>query len=330
MAYAGLLTISGRSHVRSAIMAGVVQPQLLIGFDDDTAYERLVLRTIANADAPPPGTVFARDDLRGEHRELHRGVHASLGGDRVAELRTSLRPLAFGAAYKVLDLLVEMVMRLNGKRSASGRWTFEEKGTFVAAGVPAQRPVSLDRAPDHWGRLAALYLAFVEHRHALVHRRTQVANDGALHATDRAGRPLTPIAADEQDAFVRLAEQVASAVVADAANARLANRIAWELDALTSHDGQPSLSAQRPANVIRQVVVNLEAVDGGRWRLDGGRVHEHIRTQQASPFDADLEAHAPVGAAEAIYDAHCDDVPEESITFGEGAPPPWLRRRMRP
>jgi hypothetical protein len=42
-----------------------VEELLCQDFADDTAYERLVLVTVVDPDKPPPGVVFATNDIRG-------------------------------------------------------------------------------------------------------------------------------------------------------------------------------------------------------------------------------------------------------------------------
>ena len=302
------------------------EQQLRFEFSDDTGYERLVLATMAGADQPPPGAVFSRDDLRGGQRHFERGLHDSLSAGRIADVLGRFRPLVFGAAYKVIDQLVEMVMRLNHEPCPSGRWTFQGKQTYVRKG-PGSLPAPLDRLLGHWSRVVALYERFAEHRHALVHRRAEVRADGSLTATDRSGSSLSPVSAAEQEAFAQLAQLLAATVMTGSADARLRNSLAWQLDALDCHHGLSLLGAQPPPDVIRQVVVDLEPLNAGRWRLDGANIHEHLRAQDEEPLNADLEAHAEEDGQEIIFDGHCFDVPEAVVDFDEGHPPSWLRRR---
>ena len=42
-----------------------LEERLRQGFAEDTAYERLLLATIIDPSKPPPGTVFATNDIRG-------------------------------------------------------------------------------------------------------------------------------------------------------------------------------------------------------------------------------------------------------------------------
>lgn len=288
---------------------------------------QLAAQTMAPHDRPrqPLGVV----GVRGGQRHFERGVHDSLSVGRIADLLGRFSPLVFGAAYKVIDLLVEMVRRLNHEPPCPyGRWSSKRKHEYVRKGMPALLPAPLHRHLDHWSRVAALYERFGEHRHALVHRRAEVLEDDSLTGTDPSGSSLSPVSAAEQEAFAQLAQLLAAAVIAGAEDARLRNSLAWQLDALDGHHRLGLLGAHRPPDVIRQVVVDLERLDAGRWRLlDGASVHEHLRAQDEEPLNADLEAHAKDDGQEAICEGQCIDVPDAVVDFDEGHPPSWLRRR---
>jgi hypothetical protein len=93
-------------------VARVAKP-LLERFEEDTADERFVLDTIATAGQPPHPNPPPRDDLRGSGLSMSRSASDWLAADSVAQAIGNFRPLGFGAAYKVIDALVELVMRMN-------------------------------------------------------------------------------------------------------------------------------------------------------------------------------------------------------------------------
>jgi hypothetical protein len=171
-----------------------------------------------------------------------------------------------------------------------------------------------------------LYDSFLEPRHALVHRRATVHLDGTMETTDRAGVTLATIFKDEQDAFVRLTRDLGAAVIGGHAGRRRRNRIAWNLDLLQRHHGLRKLGARRPNEAIREIVLDLDRAGPRRWRLDGSRVHAHLRGQHDAPFDADLIAYATEGSEVSEYRAICDEIPDEPVEFDEDAPPRWLHR----
>jgi hypothetical protein len=303
------------------------EAQLRQDFGDDTAYERLVLETVVDPNKPPPGAVFATNDIRGGGpRNFGRGLHVSAGSGAVESFAARFRPLAFGAAYKILDFMVEMTMRLNGEPCPGGRWAFTQKARFIGRGRPARLPSPLGSAPDLWLRATRLYTAFDEHRHAVVHRRTRVEANGDFTGSDRTGRPLAPVSVVEQDALSRLAVALAVALIEADASPRQLNTIGWSLDALHRHHGCGVLGATPPPAVIVRVIDDLQLVGPGRWRVDGVKLHVHLREQNLQPIDADAELHAVDGHHEILYEARLDEVPDATVEVDLAALPAWLRK----
>ena len=301
--------------------------QLRSDFGDDTEYERLVLDTIVVPSKAPAGAEFATCDIRGSGpRNLAVGVHDSLSAGAVESFAGRFRPLAFGAAYKIVDFLVEMTMRLNGEPSPRGRWTFAEKAAYVRRGTPPQLPSPLDAAPSLWERAAQLYLGFGEHRHALAHRRARVDPSGDFTGSDRAGSPLVPITVAQQDAFSWFALVLANSVIAGHADQRQLNAIAWQADALAHHHGLAALGATQPASVIAKVTDDFLPMGPGSWKVDGVKLHAFLREQNRPPLDADVEYHASDGGKHVVYLAHAYEVPDAIVEIDETALPTWLRR----
>jgi hypothetical protein len=227
--------------------------------------------------------------------------------DAVARVASKFRPLVFGAAYKVLDFVAEMAMRINGAPCRpDGRWTFKEKTRFFL-NMPAQRaPRPLDVAADYWLRTARLYEVLSEHRHAVVHRRTHTDANGDLGGTDSSGAPLRPVRVAEQDALSRYAATLAAAIIETAANKRVLRVLAWNLDLLAPHHGCGSLGASQPAAAPLKVLANLELGSSGCWKLRGDHLHAHLREQRVDPLDADAELYAVRGSSQSgsAYQAH--------------------------
>jgi hypothetical protein len=121
------------------------------GFADDTDFERLVLDRLGThrVRSSEPGAIH---DIRG--RESGGGsiivkVGAAISGTQLREeLRQSLRPLGFGAAYKVLDMLVEHVLRANG--ATASRLSFRLK-TRALTNRPPNLLVPSQHAPGSVG-----------------------------------------------------------------------------------------------------------------------------------------------------------------------------------
>lgn len=303
-----------------------VEELLRQDFADDTAYERLVLATIVDPNEPPRGAVFAINDIRANGPPgLARGVHDSASAGAVESLAARFRPLAFGAAYKILDLVVEMTMRLNGV-PCRGRWSFAEKKAFNR-GVPARLPAPLDvAATPYWSRTTRLYSVFEQYRHAVVHRRIRLEPNGELVRFDPTGAALPPITVAEQDAFSRYAASFSESLIEATVSQRGLNAMAWYLDALDSHHGCGILGASKPTAIIVKVVDDLRPSSSGRWNLDGVRLHAHLREQNLRPIEADAALHAADGGHDVVYQAHLDEVPDATVEVDPAALPSWLHR----
>ena len=223
-------------------------------FADDTAFERLVL----DRAMPLLPTSEARSviDLRGPGVSVAvtpMPARAYVGDAPGMVGGSELRPLSFGAAWKVLDLLIELA---TGKRD-----TIEEKARKAAADlVPALAP--FDGQPDLWMRIMCLYASTKTLRHSLVHRQLKVdAATGRIEGTPRPGELVPrPITAAEQSAFCRAAQGTAEAVIAGVLTGRQRDQLRWVLDELVAHHEQPSLGGSPVHGVIPVVLGQGPAV----------------------------------------------------------------------
>jgi hypothetical protein len=101
-------------------------------FADDTDYERFALDRLGphRVRIAEPGLIY-HDEANPEGGRRGsmtvKGGTAVMGAQAREELRRSLRPLGFGAAYKILDMLVEHVLRANGvagwRASRTSSWS---------------------------------------------------------------------------------------------------------------------------------------------------------------------------------------------------------------
>lgn len=60
-------------------------------------------------------------------------LYCSISADAVNSL--ALTPLLFGAAWKILDLFVELALNLSGAKPKRRNWTIEEKVTAAKNGL---------------------------------------------------------------------------------------------------------------------------------------------------------------------------------------------------
>jgi hypothetical protein len=264
------------------------------------------------------------DDLRGGSVSFVRSGGAVLGARSGARLLDELRPLLFVTAWKVLDLIVELVREISTGMTPPPRgWRIRDKVTFVRTqpGVLTEPFVSY---PAFWQRLARLYARLEEPRNAVVHRQFRRSSASGLIPYSVNRRPLRTITPDEIDALAAASSGLAEEVVTGRADRRRCAAIASALDDLRGITRLTQVGASSPPS-LRVVQLRLEA-SGRRWRLDLRRIREHLATQSAADGFADIEAYLPGDTA--VYRGRLDDAPEaDSVEFAASRPPSWLRRR---
>ncbi len=292
-------------------------------FAEDTDFERLVLGLLGTHRVPPaaPNAVY---DIRGTRREIRIRLDEAMGGAHPREeLRQSLRPLGFGAAYKTLDMLIEHVLRANG--APAGRLTFATK-TGRLASRPAGIPVPLDARPELWDRIALVYERLQDARHAVTHRRAQAAANGDLEIYDDQRREIDIVTRDEITSFAAAVHAISELVINASDDSRLANTVAWHLNALHSRHGLTQLQATDPNAGRRVLQAELASLSGGRLRFDVAQARETIEHQPA-PMFWDLELYA--GGHKFV--GRWDEVPvnnEATYEFEPASPPPWLTEEL--
>lgn len=300
-------------------------PFVRADFADDTDLERLTVARLGAARADAEGTIY---DLRGQKRSdpprIERTLTASVGFDARQELRQSLQPVAFGAAYKIVDMLVEHVLRSGG---ASGRLRFAHKTQSLRA-RPASLPVPFASHDDLWDRVAKLYTAFQDARHALTHRRAGTGPSGELRVYDERGRQTDVISAFEMTSFAAAALGASELVVASSDNPRRIAELAWHLNQLRTRHGLSPLAGASLGQDLRLLKASLRPLDGGHWQLDVGHLREVIGHQPASAV-WDLELYCN-GAR--MFVARWEDVPDheqaESVEFDGAVLPDWLTEEI--
>jgi hypothetical protein len=153
-------------------------------FADDTDFERFTLERLGphrvRVGEPRASYHYETNPSGGGRSSISAEGGVAAGARGREELRQSLRPLRFGAAYKVLDMLVVHVLQANGVTPIEN---FTQK-TKALAIRPASLPVPLDARPELWDRIAQTYIALKDARHAVTHRRAEVTPSGGLEVYD--------------------------------------------------------------------------------------------------------------------------------------------------
>jgi hypothetical protein len=299
----------------------------LAEFEEDTAYESLVLTSLSDVRQMVLGReTEARDNISGANISSVRAVSDTIGAGAASAAVEPFRGLVFGAAYKVLDLAVELVIGLSLPDESGSRWTLKQKQDFVPTTLEHSiLPAPLDDAL--WSRLAVLYDRLLEPRHALVHRRVTVDADGNLQPHDRDGRALAPISAEQIESFALAMYELREAVIGGDGSVRRLNALRWHLDALDDLHGLPRFGASEPAPNMRIIEDDLERLGDERWRIDVEKIANHLARNRSPPF-ADLVLRAPREAGgDLFFGARYEELPPKrsAIEFSEVDLPPWLR-----
>jgi hypothetical protein len=290
-------------------------------FAEDTDFERFVLDRLGTH-RPRPPEPGSTHDLRGQRPSISIQLGTVVSGEeRRQELLRSLRPLGFGAAFKVLDMLIEHVLRANGASARHLR--FSDKRDALTA-RPAQLPVPLDGRPDLWDRLAAVYVAFEEARHAVTHRRAQVTETGDLEVYE-SGRLSDTVTSDEMQAFAGAVHAAAELVIDGTDDTRRAGIVAWCLNELQTRHGLAALAADNPNADRRQLIMDLQVLDHGRLRFDFATAHAAVAGQTPSVWD--LRLHADDRVFVGFWEEIPDGTPD-TLDFHPASPPAWLSEQL--
>lgn len=287
-------------------------------FADDTEFERFVLTSLgAHRIRPAPGGNF---DMRGRAQGavIELSGIASVGARRVEEFKASLRVLGFGTAYKVLDLLVEYVLRENG--APSKHLDFKDKRKRIGKQQGAL-PVPFDAHREYWDRLAALYGAFLDARHGLIHRMGGATSSSDLkYRTNTGSTAVVPNS--EVTAFMAAVHGAAELTIQGSTERRTLRILAWHLNALRARHGLPDLAADDPSAGVGRIVADLAVLEDGRMRIDVRRLRGTVEgQQQRSTWDLELhgDGRVFVGSWEDVTNQGA-----EAFDFDPALPPSWL------
>jgi hypothetical protein len=297
-------------------------PFVAADFAEDTDLERLVLERL--------GTYRVRTEEPGaihDHRGSGSGTTVIKVGTAVVgtslrdDLRNALKPLGFGAAYKVLDMLVEHVLRANG---ATGRLRFDQKERSIAV-RPAALPPPMDTKPELWDRLAVLYVAFQEARHAVTHRRASATPSGELEIYDDGRHLVDTLSEEEIQSFAAAVHAAAELIIGGSTDNRSANIVAWHLNVLRTRHGRPSLTAANPDAHRRLLVMDLQETPTGELIFDIEKARRIVGGQTPSYWDVRLHS------TDQVFVGAWEEMPSKTgleIRFHPSAPPLWLQEAV--
>jgi hypothetical protein len=295
----------------------------LAELDEATAFERLALDSATPLIRPQYGWV----DLRGSG-----SVGAVLGSidscvGALEPLRFELRPLMFGTAWKILDLVVEYALPL--KSPSGNHWSIAQKVAQARNQTSLTPWAPFAGGDPEWDATLRLYAETEELRHGLVHRDIKRdSQTGALEVIGKrgqnAGRPFT-LSADEQIAFCRATHRLIEAVLAGHIEPRDRDDLAFQLAQVHQYSGvAPSPHGQ--LRWVCEIHIDLEDAGGGWVELDVAALDTAMHGQREAHGAFDLVAYLPEAPGIAPLVGKLEDAPLDRpvMRFRTDDPPAWL------
>lgn len=283
---------------------------------DDTAFERYVLSKAVPVRVES-AVIGGRYHLDGNRLDATVHVTDTVGMSLPQAVeQLGIRPLAFGAAWKVLDLMLETAFEQAGLTPDKNRarWTITEKVKLARKGKGTITPISTDA--EIWNRLLQTYVATEQVRHSLVHRKADVGSSGDIIGSDENGRPFRSLTIAEQEAFCHAVQLAFRAVARDRLTIRGRNRLLWSLDVLAGLTNHPTSGAYQPPEQVPRIAVAVSEP----YELD--LIHLKERFQVFTPereWDLLLELE---DRTEQIV-LHLEQAPAELVRLDIDSLPPW-------
>jgi hypothetical protein len=279
-----------------------------------TAFERSVIDTIY----PIVEVQQARRTLDLRQNVVTLPMQAAMVTTTRDRLIHQLRPLFFGAAWKVLDLIVEYGLNRSG--ASKTEWRISEK----QASVRALRLPPFDVDVDVWARLAALYSGLVEARHCLIHREfTMTSASDITGLRDRKGNPVPDVTAAEQNAFCRAVQRTFISVRRTRFDARDRLDMIASLDQLGQQHQHPVLGGGA-ADRLPALIITDARREGAKWKADTREALARARRSWPGEPYFDIEVRFS-DAGIAPLRGRLDDAPITAEVFIDPSQPPdWL------
>jgi hypothetical protein len=283
-------------------------------FEAEIAFERYVLeRAVPLIEATGPSSTSATIYLDGRPTNIEVGLMTATIGRSLAQAiaELNLRPLLFGAAWKILDVLFE-----KATASAQSSWhqTIATRVQAVSNGGVKVEPLARDHAL--WACLCGSYSRLVEYRHSVVHRRLSVGADGSFSV-----KGLPSFSSTEQVAFCRAVQRAAASVISGTLTTRDRNALGAELDKISTLTGTAPggfVAAQHPIPHIRVLVTSTTIVDMSSLRAKVASMFPHNRE-----VDVVFEITDDPGLR---FSCHLEEAPDLRFALGPSTQFSWLIR----
>jgi hypothetical protein len=288
---------------------------------EETEFERLALDTGTPLVEPMYGWVDLRTDPRGNVGCIIGP--AAEGAETGGRFAATFRPLLFGAAWKVLDRVVECALP---PLRNNNHYTNSSKAARARdLNVPVWAPFV--RKDQEWQGALRLFGRTEQLRDGMTHRRVEVATTGGLRVADKGPNSKTvhTLTAEEQLAFCRAAQRFIDAIIAGTIRPRERDDLLAQLGQLERYSGIASTPEDVGMNRLCEVHVNLRAVSPGRVELDVPALQQPMQHQvQYRRFDVVAYLPAPQEGRPLI--GKLETAPVEVVQFDPDQPPAWLSR----
>ena len=293
-------------------------------FDTKSVLERdVLLRALPLVATQSTGDARAIIDMAGGPGQTIVGIGTAgnLGATPEACIDLlQLRPLLFGTAWKVLDLLLEAALAAAGETSgrADGSWPIATKQQKAA--VFTERPPAI--SATSWRALMTMYGKTVELRHSLVHRAVYTDPAGALVGHNRQGAQLSPVTPEEQEAFGRAVLRATELVLAATPDTRVEADLVRHLGKLRGHHqvGLPTVPASDRLPELTAIVDGDPALPY-LYTLDVPALRARSPWPDAACADLIVRLRDRPGQD---LRGRLEHAPDEVVSIDPAAPPGWL------
>jgi len=286
----------------------------LSDLNDATEFERWALSGLVPLPATRPHSVVK--DTTKNAVEIRLGtaqISVVAGGKTVA---VDILPLAFGLAWKILDLQAELAFDSSGLIPSRGqRWLFKDKVRHARAGSGSCLPLSADSPV--WQALLTSYAKTTQVRHSLVHGQADFLPNGDLVGHDTQGRPLPPLTRPAQEAFCRAAQRSLNATLNGTITLRERADLAFHLDQLSVIHGLLAIGGVE----LDHPPLILADGTGNPVRLDIPQLLQEALSSWPSLKQFDLGVRLPDGRT---LVGELEYAPKRIVEFDPAQPPDWL------
>ena len=292
-----------------------------IDFDDASALERDMLeRALPLVPTTSDSTLGMTIDMDTGRMDARVGARLVIGATPEACVNLlKIRPLLVGAAWKVIDLLLEEALAQLGLQPDMSRgWSIGAKLKHARSHVG--QPATMDASA--WPVLMDTYVAGEHIRHSLVHRKAYTDALNSLVGVDAAGQPLRPLTAHEQESLVRAAIRAAAVVISPAPDPRLNSVLRYELSQLSGMHGH-SIDASNWSRPPEEVILPLspDPVRPEIYPLDIPKLRSHRGFMGA--WHADLIVQFKDRPGQELR-GRLEDAPDDVEMIDPDRPPAWL------